>query len=132
MGGRGSAGSNGGKPRGKNSGVFGKEKPLTVETRYIEGRGFYRGRYDDTVLQAVSLGDGKVELEYAKADSYKKLAKTNKTNYVTYTLDHGFVNDSPHNINFDRISSFSGQTYAVKETLKKHGYKFRNGEWVKG
>lgn len=131
MGGRGGSGA---QLRSKNSGVsgvFGRGKPLTVETRYIEGRGFSRGRYDDTVLQAVDLGDGKVGLEYAKADGYKKLAKTNKTNYVTYTLDHGFVNDSPHNINFEKITEFRGQTYAVKDELKKRGYKFRNGAWVK-
>jgi hypothetical protein len=77
------------------------------------------------------LETGKVELQYAKADSYNKTAKTNKTNYVTYTLDHGFVNDTPHNINFEKITSFTGQTYAVKEALKKRGYKFRNGGWVK-
>lgn len=101
MGGRGGAG--GGSAKSSSAGgMFGREKPLKVETRYIEGRGFTRGRYDDTVLQAVSLGDGKVELQYAKADSYNKTAKTNKTNYVTYTLDHGFVNDTPHNINFEK------------------------------
>lgn len=125
MGGRGSSGG------GSGGGVFGKAKPLTVETRYIEGRGFTRGRYDDTVLQAVSAGGGKVELQYAKADSYSKTAKTNKTNYVTYTIDHGFVNSTPHNINFDKITEFSGQTYAVKETLKKNGFIYRNGKWVR-
>lgn len=116
---------------GGGAGVFGSAKPLTVETRYIEGRGYMRGRYDDTVLQAVDKGNGVVELEYAKADSYNKLAKTNKTNYVTYTLDHGFVNDTPHNINFEKITTFSGQTYAVKEILKQKGYKFRDGKWSK-
>lgn len=131
MGGRGSGGSRGGGGGGKSSGVFGNAEPLKVETRYIEGRGWTRGRYDDTVLQATSTGDGKVELSYAKADSYSKTAKTNKTNYVTYTLDHGFVNDSPHNINFSAISEFSGQTYPVKETLKRNGFMFRNGKWVK-
>lgn len=131
MGGRGSAGGGSGKSASGN-GEFGHEKPLKVETRYIEGHGFTRGRYTDTVLQATAVGSGKVELEYATADSYSKTAKTNKTNYVTYTLDHGFVNDTPHNINFDKITSFSGKTYAVKEVLKKQGFKFRNGEWVKG
>lgn len=124
MGGRGSSGA------GKTS-VFGKEKPIKVETRYIEGRGWNRGRYADTVLQATSSGGGKVELDYATADSYTKTAKTNKTNYVTYTLDHGFVNGTAHNINFDNITEFSGQTYAVKETLKKKGFVYRNGKWVK-
>lgn len=52
MGGRGSSG-------GGSNGVFGKSKPITVETRYIEGRGWHRGRYVDTVLQAVSTGGGK-------------------------------------------------------------------------
>lgn len=124
MGGRGSSGT------GAN-GVFGKDKPITVETRYTEARGWQRGRYTDTVLQAVSTGGGKVELVYATADEYKKTAKTNRTNYVTYTLDHGFVNNSPHNINFDNITEFSGQTYAVKETLKKKGFIYRDGKWVK-
>lgn len=131
MGGRGGSGfgaATGGKQK---SAVFGSDAPLKVETRYIEGRGFQRGRYDDTVLQAVDKGDGAVELVYAQADSYNKTAKTNKTNYVTYTLDHGFVNNSPHNINFEKITSFSGQTYQVKEELKKRGYKFKNGAWVK-
>lgn len=132
MGGRGGSGSSRSSKSGGGGGVFGREKPLKIETRYIEGRGFMRGRYDDTVLQAVNVGGGKVELQYAKADSYNKLAKTNKTNYVTYTLDHGFVNDTPHNINFEKITSFSGQTYAVKDELKRRGYKFRNGEWTKG
>ena len=30
-----------------------------------------------------------------------------------------------------KITSFSGQTYQVKDELKKRGYKFRNGSWVK-
>lgn len=124
MGGRGSAGGGGG------SGVFGREKPLKVETRYIEARGFNKGRYTDTVLQAVDKGNGEVELVYASADSYSKTAKTNKTNYVTYTLDHGFVNSEPHNINFEKVKVFSGKTYDVKEELKRRGYKFRNGKWT--
>lgn len=123
MGGRGSA-------AGIIPGVFGKERPITVETTYIDGRGFSRGRYKDSVLRAVDKGNGEIELVYAQADKYKKTAKTNKTNYVTYTLDHGFVNDKPHNINFEKIAAFSGQTYQVKEELKRHGFKFKNGKWV--
>lgn len=126
MGGRGSSGSS-----KLSNNVFGRESPLKVETRYIEGRGWTRGRYVDTVLQAVDKGNGNVELVYATADSRTKLAKTNKTNYVTYTLDHGFVNDEPHNINFDNIKSFTGKTYDVKSELKRRGYKYRNGAWVK-
>lgn len=122
MGGRGSAG-------GAIPGIFGKERPITVETTYIEGRGFARGRYKDSVLRAVDKGNGQVELVYATADKFQKTAKTNKTNYVTYTLDHGFVNDQPHNINFEKIKSFSGQTYQVKEELKRRGFKFKNGKW---
>ncbi len=131
MGGRGGSGLGTAVRNNQKSSAFGSEAPLKVETRYIEGRGFMRGRYDDTVLQAVDKGNGAVELVYAQADSYNKTAKTNKTNYVTYTLDHGFVNSSPHNINFEKITSFSGQTYQVKDELKKRGYKFRNGSWVK-
>jgi hypothetical protein len=131
MGGRGSSGGSGG---GGNS-PFGKEKPLTVETRYIEPsysrRGTTRGRWDDTVLQAVDKGNGEVALVYATADKYEKTAKTNATNYVTFTLDHGFVNENPHNINFENITAFTGQTYGVKETLKQQGFKWKNGKWSK-
>lgn len=42
MGGRGGAG--GGSAKSSSAGgMFGREKPLKVETRYIEGRGFTRG-----------------------------------------------------------------------------------------
>lgn len=125
MGGRGSSGA------AKNGGVFGNAKPITVETRYIEGRGWTKGRYEDTVLEAHSNGAGEVVLSYAQADSYNKTAKTNKTNYVTYTLKQGFVNDQPHNLNIDKIKSFSGQTYNIKNYLKNLGFKWRDGKWVK-
>lgn len=115
----------------KKDSVFTDVKPITVESRYIEGRGFTRGRYTDTVLQAVNKGNGEIELAYATPDKYEKTAKTNKTNHITYTLDHGFVNSEPHGLNFEKISSFSGQTYQVKEELKKRGFKFKNGKWVK-
>lgn len=131
MGGRGGSGGRLGGSGRNNSGVFSRVEPLTVKTRYIEGRGWTRGRYTDTVLQAVDKGNGDVELTYATADSFEKTAKTNRTNDVTFTLTHGFVNDDPHGLNFEKISSFSGQTYQVKNELKRRGYKFRNGKWVK-
>lgn len=131
MSGRGSSGGSSNRVKAP----FGKEKPLTVETRYIEPsysrRGTTHGRWDDTVLQAVDKGNGEVALVYATADKYEKTAKTNATNYVTFTLDHGFVNEDPHNINFENITAFTGQTYGVKETLKKHGFKWKNGKWSK-
>ncbi|MCD8322975.1 MAG: hypothetical protein LUC89_08845 [Oscillospiraceae bacterium] len=99
-------GGGGGTSGAEKTSVFGREKARTVETTYTEGSGWTRGRYKDTVLQANDLGNGNVELVYAQADSYSKTAKTNKTNYVTYTLDHGFVNSTPHNLNFDNALDF--------------------------
>lgn len=134
MGGRG-AGSANGKRTSKKLGspaLIGDEPPLTVETVYFEPRAWSPGRYKGTVLEAIPhYEDGSIELVYATADSYRKLAKTNRTNYVTYTLESGFADGKPHNLNFDNIKIFKGKTYAVKEELKKRGYKFRDGVWVK-
>lgn len=77
------------------------------------------------------MGNGNVKLQYATAESYEKSAKTNKKNYVKYTIEHGFVNEESHNLNFEKINSFSGQTYPVKEELKRRGYKFIDGMWIK-
>lgn len=108
---------------------------MKVETEYIEGSGYGRGYYKKTVLEAVDRGGGVIELGYAQPASRTKLAKTNKTNYLTYNLKAGFVvgrrDAESHNINFDNVKAFSGQTYDVKDTLKSKGFRWRNGRWEK-
>lgn len=131
MGGR---GSSGGKSGGGGGGMFTNEKPLIVETAYIDryGGGPYR-HYRNEVLDASEISPGHLRLGYAQPIERYKLAKTNKTNYVTYKLEHGMVDGESHGINWNAVKSVSGQTYGIKEQLKKMGYRWNRDQqrWEK-
>lgn len=76
---------------------------------------------------------GHLQLGYAQPIERYKLAKTNKTNYVTYKLEHGMVDGESHGINWNAVKSVSGQTYGIKEQLKKMGYRWNRDQqrWEK-
>lgn len=92
-----------------------------VEARYIEGRGWQRGRYDTEVLEATTDGKGNLTFEYAQPDTKEKTAKTNKTNYLTYNVQAGAVDGKSFGINWDKVQSISGQTYNMRAEAKAHG-----------
>lgn len=106
-----------------------------IETQYRgNNSGIMRGWYKDEVLEAVSAdNDGGLKFVYATPTSRKKLAKTNKTTYLTYELAHGAVNGDVFGINWDNVKSVSGQTYNLRSELKSRGFKWDNGSktWVK-
>lgn len=93
----------------------------TIEARYIEGRGWQRGRYDTEVLEATTDGKGNLTFEYAQPDTKEKTAKTNKTNYLTYNVQAGAVDGKSFGINWDKVQSISGQTYNMRAEAKAHG-----------
>lgn len=125
MGGRGSSGGGGGggggASRGSSDGVIMTGGTRTIETRYIEGRGFTRGRYADEVLEARTDGSGNVTFSYASGGTFEKTAKTNKTNYVTYQIQAGAVNGETFNIDWSKVNSISGQTFSLKDSAKQAG-----------
>lgn len=96
-------------------------QPKTIEARYIEGRGWSRGRYDTEVLEATTDGKGNLTFEYAQPDTKEKTAKTNKTNYLTYNVQAGAVDGKSFGINWDKVQSVSGQTYNLRAEAKAHG-----------
>lgn len=104
----------------KDGSIIGGAKK-TVEARYIEGRGWNRGRYDTEVLEATTDGKGNLTFDYAQPDSREKTAKTNKTNYLTYNVQAGAVDGKPFGINWDKVQSVSGQTYNLRAEAKAHG-----------
>jgi hypothetical protein len=129
MGGRGaSAGLN------KNSVLDSSAKVRTIEARYIEARGmFSRGRYTDEVLEAVKGNEaGELAFVYAKPDTREKTAKTNKTNYLTYNLKSGAENGEVFGVKWENVKSVSGQTYNLRDDLKKRGFKWdgKSKKWV--
>lgn len=121
MGGRG--GSSG---FSSSDGVIQNAKPRTIETVYREANGRSAGYFKDEVLEAKTDGKGNVTFSYAKADSYNKTAKTNRTNYVSYTLKAGAVNGETFGINWSKVNSISGQTYNLRNAAKANGLKWDN------
>ena len=126
MGGRG-AGS-GVRGGGSADGVIMSGATRTIETVYREARGWQKSYYKDEVLEANTDGKGNVTFSYAKADSYEKTAKTNRTNYVTYTLKAGAVNGETFNIDWSKVNSISGQTYNLRDAEKSAGLKWDSAE----
>nr|DAV66093.1 MAG TPA: hypothetical protein [Caudoviricetes sp.] len=104
----------------KDGSIIGGAKK-TVEARYIEGRGWNRGRYDTEVLEATTDGKGNLTFDYAQPDSREKTGKTNKTNYLTYNVQAGAVDGKSFGINWDKVQSVSGQTYNLRAEAKAHG-----------
>lgn len=96
-------------------------QPKTIEARDIEGSGWRRGYYDAEVLEATTDGKGNLTFDYARPESREKTAKTNKTNYLTYTVQAGAVDGKSFGINWDKVNSISGQTYSMRSEAKSHG-----------
>lgn len=126
MGGRG--GKSGILSKGSADGTIISNETRTIETIYIEGRGFVRGRYKNEVLEATTDGFGNLTFNYATADSYEKSAKTNKTNYVTYTLKAGAVDGQTFNIDWNKVNSVSGNTYSLRKEAKEAGLSWDEKE----
>lgn len=104
----------------KDGAILGGAKKQ-IEARYIEGRGWQRGRYDTEVLEATTDGKGNLTFGYAQPDTSEKTAKTNKTNYLTYNVQAGAVDGKSFGINWDKVQSISGQTYNMRAEAKAHG-----------
>ena len=126
MGGRG--GASGVRSGGSADGVITSGATRTIETVYREARGFQRDYFKDEVLEATTDGKGNVTFSYAKADSFEKTAKTNRTNYVTYTLKAGAVNGETFNIDWSKVNSISGQTYNLRSAAKNAGLSWDSTE----
>lgn len=126
MGGRG--GASGVRSGGSADGVITSGATRTIETVYREARGWQEAYYKDEVLEATTDGKGNVTFSYAKADSFEKTAKTNRTNYVTYTLKAGSVNGETFNIDWSKVNSISGQTYSLRSAAKNAGLSWDSTE----
>ena len=106
FGGRGASAGTGNSPLERNA------KPRQIETQYRRPSVSMRGitGYKDEILEAKADKYGNVTFEYATPKEREKLAKTNKTEYVTYEVSHGAINGEIFGVNLDKASSVSGQT----------------------
>ena len=104
---------------GSKDGAIAGGAKRTIEARYIEGRGWQRGRYDTEVLEATTDGKGNLTFEYAQPDTKEKTAKTNKTNYLTYNVQAGAVHGKSFGINWDK-GSLSAARLTVCEQKRKN------------
>lgn len=119
----------------RNSPLENGAKPREIETQYRATSGSQRGYtgYKDEVLEAKADKNGNVTFEYATPKKREKTAKTNRTEYVTFEVSHGAVNGSIFGVNLNKATSVSGQTYGMRDELKKNGFKWdgKGKKWVK-
>ena len=115
-------------------GVFERNAPTrTIETVYRGARGYSSSYYKDEILEAKAGKDGELSFVYATPQSREKTSKTNRTEYVTFKLKHGAENGEVFGVNWDKVKSVSGQTYNIRDEIKRRGFKWdgRTKSWVK-
>ena len=119
----------------RNSPLEKGTKPRKIETQYRVTSGSPRGYtgYKDEVLEAKADKSGNVIFEFASPKKREKISKSNRTEYVTFEVAHGAVNGSIFGVNLNKATSVSGQTYRMREELKKNGFKWdgKKKMWVK-
>ena len=128
MGGRGGASGFGG-----NS-VFEKNaKVQTIETVYRKPKGYSPGYYTETVLSAKAGKNGEIEFAYAIPVKRDQTASTNRTVYLTYKEKAGARGDTVFGINWKNVKSVSGQTFAIKDTIKENGFRWdgKSKKWIR-
>ena len=114
------------------NGLWGSDPPKTFTNEKNRSSG---NQWKSDILQADHEGGGHISLNYAKADSYERI--NNNTTRSKTTLSHGVVISSrgveSHNINWDKVTRVSGNTFVIKNLLKDKGFKFEppSKEWVK-
>lgn len=137
MGGRGGASGIG--SRKSQSALDPRAKEQTITT-YYRRNSIYGAHYGDDVFEAVERKNEKGGIEIVKA--YGTFDNSNpkaNTRDVTYKIKHGIVSwhDSrgveSYGINWDKVSSVSGQTYNLRGTLKEKGFRWdgKTKSWVK-
>lgn len=137
FGGRGGSsggGSGGGRAGGASKdGTLTKSSPREIETTYHQGHGFTRGYYNDTVLQAKTNGQGGLTFDYADWTHSDPSAKTNRTHAATTTITHGAINGELYGVDLSKAKSVSGQTYDLRDKLKRAGFRWNGKEkrWEK-
>lgn len=119
----------------RNSPLERGAKPKKIETQYRVTSGSPRGYtgYKDEILEAKTDKSGNVTFEFASPKKREKTSKSNRTEYATFEVAHGAVNGSIFGVNLNKATSVSGQTYRMREELKKSGFKWdgKKKMWVK-
>lgn len=109
-------------------------KERTIEVVFREARGWSKAYYKDTVLKAVSEKGGGVNFVYADPVKREKTSKTNRTQYLTDKEKAGAQNEEVFGINWKNVKFVSGQTFGIKDEIKKQGFKWNGSlkRWERG
>ena len=132
----GGRGSFSGRRNGSIDGVLLNSPMRTIETRvFLRGsRTAWRGSpsYKDTILKATTDNKGNLNFTYA-TPTINKTAKTNTTGTATFNVAHGAINGKSFGINWDKVKSISGETYAMRDEAKKNGFRWDSTKkiWTK-
>lgn len=132
FGGRG--GGSGGYVKASADGALQRVKPRIMEGIYRETGGpFGTGYYKEEILEAKTDGKGNLTFNYATPTKREKLAKTNRTQYLTYEVAHGAVDGRTFGIDWSKVQSINGQTYNLRAEAKENGLKWdsKNKRWAR-
>lgn len=128
-------GGRGGSSGISASGVIDKSaKVRVIEAVYREARGYSSSYYKNTILEAVDEGGGELAFIYATPEKREKIAKTNRTQYVTFKLKAGAQDGEVFGVNWNKVKSVSGQTYDLRSEIKDRGFVWdaKTKKWVRG
>lgn len=83
-------------------------------------------QYDKDVLSTKVTGNGDIILDYAKGDYSGNYGDEVQT--VTYSIQSGFVDGKPINMDLSKAKSISGRgTYSAREAAKEAGMTWNGG-----
>lgn len=137
FGGRGSssgAGGGGNSATASKDGTLMAMQPREITTTHFLSGSMGGSRYKDEVLEAKTDNNGNLTFDYATPKSYSgPSAKTNKTEQVTYEVSHGAVNGETFGIDWSKVNSISGQTYALRQEAKAAGLHWdsKKKQWTR-
>lgn len=120
----------------KNSALVKNAERVTINTYHI-AKSSMGPHYGYTVVEAQESSEGNISLSYAKAYFKKDRGNANTQN-VVFEFKHGIAESrkgqaESYGINWDNVKSITGQTYEVKDYIRKKGFKWDNAtkRWIK-
>ena len=84
-------------------------------------------------MSAKAGKNGEIEFAYATPVKRNETASTNRTVYLTYKEKAGARGDTVFGINWKNVKSVSGQTFAIKDTIKENGFRWdgKSKKWIR-
>lgn len=106
-----------------------EEREITTEMVKKTRHGSYpRNEYEKEVLEATVDKSGNVNFDYPTFKRFDNHDDKHAT--VTYYVTAGAVNGETFNIDWSKVNSVSGKTFALKDAAKKAGLRWNGSKSI--